>query len=200
MSKVLIVLIVVFVVGIGLFVYFNKSDNRFKTQQPSPLEVNTVSKDSTPLYSKSYTDRTGAYEISYPEDYTLDTQDPVHIRLYKRNDTKRPQGEITDGVIIVFESVDLSEKKLSDWVDERIQRSTADGTSQLISDKEQIQEGQYLGFRYTLHGQGDSQNLVIQKDSNSKDALLITYSVNDPNKKGYLEEVNKILSTIKLFK
>lgn len=58
----------------------------------------------------------------------------------------------------------------------------------------------YPGFQYTLRGLGTSQNIVLQKATNSTHALLITFAISDPNQKGYQDEVDSILQSITLAK
>lgn len=184
---------------------------------PSPSPYPSLSADSSPTQSvttsptnsasvdlgaggSSYLDEKGVYSVLYPNDYTLDTQDPKHIRIYKRAESQRPQGEISDGVLMVFESVDLQGKSLESLVDTRIKEATADGSSQVSQSKKAITIDTYPGFSYSLKGVGSSQNFILQKDGASPYAVILTYAVNDPDQKGYQKEVEAVVSSLKLLK
>lgn len=148
----------------------------------------------------SYLDPQGTFSVLYPNDYTLDTQDAAHPRIYKRGETQRPQSEMSDGVIVVFETINLEGKSLEDEVDSRIKAATLDGTSEIIQPKKAITLNAYPGYQYEIRGLGSSTNVFVEKSSESKTAVLITYMVSDPTQKGYQDDVQVILSTLNLLK
>lgn len=149
----------------------------------------------------SYLDSKGIYSLLYPNDYVLDapSNDP-HVRIYKRGESQRPQSEMSDGVLIVFETINLENKSLSSWVDTQIQEAAQNQTSQVTKPKTSTSLNGYNGFTYEIGGLGSSTYIAIQKDSSSPHALLINYLVADPNQQDYQKEVERILATIKLLK
>ncbi len=170
---------------------------------PSPSSpVITPSTDTTNLggLSNTYDDPSQVFSVQYPNDFTLDTQDAVHPRLYKRGEMQRPQSEMSDGALLVFEAINLEGKTLEAEADARIMAATADGTSEIIQPKAAVTVNNFRGFSYEVRGLGSATNIVIQKDANSKNALLITYAVSDPQQNGYQTAVEAILSTIELLK
>lgn len=203
-THVLIVGLIVLVSGIFYFVSTNRPE---QASVPSAKQVEIAASptpdvvaDSVRAGGSSYLDPKGVYSFLYPNDYTLDTQDPVHIRIYKRGVTQRPQSEMSDGALVVFESLELEGKTLEEWVDEHIRLSTADGTSEVTVPKTAATIGTYPGFTYTLRGLGESRYIVVQKDTQSNVAVNITYAVSDPNNVGYQKEVDAILTTVQLLK
>lgn len=146
--------------------------------------------------AKKYTDDKDVYSFLYPVDYILDTNDPQHIRVYKTGETQRPQSEMSDGALIVFEVIDLGETSLDSWVDSRIEESLADGTSEITETKRPFVLNTFPGFSYALRGLGNSQNIILQKNITSNEALSITYAISDPQQKNYQQEINSILSSI----
>jgi len=136
--------------------------------------------------------------LLYPNDYTLDESDPIHIRIFKRGPSAREQSEITNGVLMVFESVILKDQTLEELTDERIQESTKTGT--ITQEKKAILLGTYPGFTYQTGGFGEATHLILQKDTNSQSAIIISYTINDPTNKNYSDEVAAILSTLELYK
>lgn len=202
-KRMLGIAILLILAGVSLF--FFSSQNKNKSSSPSPTSQDgapTTSISQVDLGSggSSYLDENGAYSILYPSDYTLDTQDAVHIRIYKRGEEERPQSEMSDGVLMVFESVNLSGKSLESLVDTRIKESTADGVTKVAGSKKAVTQNSYSGFYYTLTGPGSSQNLILQKDTSSTNAVVVTYSISDPEQKGYQAEVDAVLSSITLLK
>lgn len=195
MSKVLFIIVAIVLIG-GVSLFFLSLQKENVSQSTPTQDISPTSISQTDLGSggNSYLDKNGVFSIRYPDDYTLDTQDPMHVRVYKRNETQRPQSEMSDGVLIIFESINLSGKSLAEWVDTRIKASTTDGTSKAIT------QNTYPGFRYMLRGVGSSENIILQKDKNSPHAVLITYSVSDPEQKGYQEKVDAVLSSLKVLK
>jgi hypothetical protein len=143
-----------------------------------------------------YLDPKGVYNFLYPSDYTLDApSNSPHVRIYKRAQTERPQSEMTDGVLVIFESVNLGEQSLSTWVDAQIKTEMQDTTTEVTRSKTTTRLNNYPGFTYEM---GGSTYLAIQKDPSSQNALLISYLIADPEKKGYRNEVDTILSTLEL--
>lgn len=164
--------------------------DRGPTSSPAPPLVHAL--------GSSYQDPSGRYELRYPSDFTLDTSDPIHPRLYKKGPTQRGQTEMYDGVIVVFETIDLAGKRIKEWVDMRISTDTAAGASQLIQVKTPLTLNTYPGLTYQIRGLGEFTNVVIQKSPETDQALLITYMVADPQNVGFQSQVDAILSSIQL--
>lgn len=148
----------------------------------------------------SFSDPEGVYTFLYPNDFTLDTQDKNFTRIYKRGEQERPQSEMTDGVLMVFETVELQDQTLKEYVDATIEEQTADGTREVTEPQKAIKIKDYAGYTYEMRGLGTSTYVVLQKDTKSKFAVAITYSVSDPKEKDYQGEVDAILSTLELRK
>ena len=149
----------------------------------------------------SLSDPAGVYSILYPSDYTFDSQNNgQHQRIYKAGSTQKGQTEMYDGVIMVFEVIMLDNQTLSDWVDNTLKQTTADGTSEVVEIKKPIQINSQPGFTYATRGLGISTYYIVQKNSQSNYAALIATSVNDPQNIGYQKEVDKILSTLEVQK
>lgn len=203
MNKKLLVVLVIVVIGVAsIFLLSNQkketpSSSITTSQNPSPTNTSSIDLGAG---GSSYLDETGIYSFLYPNDYVLDTQDPKHIRIYKRGETQRPQSEMSDGALMVFETIDLSGLSLEKWVDKHIKESTADGTSEIVEAKKSITQNSYPGFKYSLRGLGIAQYLVLQKNPSSNNAVVITYSVSDPEQKGYQKDVNAVLASLQLLK
>lgn len=211
MNKTLLgILVIILIIGAGVYIF------SYQKKAPSPLiSPSSVTPTSSQIPDisatppspmdlgaggSSYLDTKGVFSILYPNDYILDTSDPIHIRIYKRGETQRPQSEMSDGALVVFETIDLNGTSLEAFVDSRINEATADGTSEIIESKKAIMHNSYPGFSYSIRGLGESNNLVLQKDKNSSSAVFITYSVSDPEGRGYQKEIDAALASIKLLK
>ena len=105
-----------------------------------------------------------------------------------------------DGVLLVFEDVNLGNQRLSAYVDQRIKDSTADGTLQVQKQKTSTNINNYPAYTYTTRGFGEATYYVVQKDPTSKNAVVIAASVNDPQQKNYQKEVDSTLATLQLLK
>lgn len=167
---------------------------------PTTEQFITGSPDTNALLmgGSSYTHPQGLYTFLYPNDYVLDTQDSQYIRVYKQGATQRGQTEMYDGVIVVFETIDLQGKSLEEVVDERIVAATADGTSEIVQPKKPTTLNTYSGFTYEIRGLGTSTHLILQKHALSTEAVDVTFLVADPEQVGYQDEVDAILSTLEL--
>lgn len=165
----------------------------------SPTSQNS-SNSSLAAGGSSLLDPKKVFTVLYPSDYQVDTSDVEHPRIFKRGETQRPQTELYDGVLIVFESVDLNGKTLSAWIDDRINDATQNGMQELVKPKTATTINNYPGYSYILRGLGESTYTVIQKDTNSKNAVVMSTLVADPNNKGYQQEVNNTLNSITLLK
>lgn len=166
---------------------------------PSPVVHATPDTSALLAGGSSYRDTNGVYVFLYPNDYTLDGDD-THKRISKRGGQQRPQSEMTNGVLMDFESVALKGKTLESWTDDRITEATGQGASELIEAKKAVTIHGYSGFTYETRGLGTAVSLVLQKSTDSQNAVNITYSVSDPESKNYQSEVDAILSTLELLK
>jgi hypothetical protein len=157
--------------------------------------------DTLAIGGSSYRDPKGVFVFLYPNEYSLDSQNNgQYTRIFKRGEMQRPQSEMSDGVMMVFESIDLGNQTLGEWIDATIKTATADGTSQVTSPKQTIVVNDYAGFTYTLRGLGESKYVVLQGDPNSSSAVSVVALVADPQQKGYQAEVDAIMSTLQILK
>jgi hypothetical protein len=200
---------------IGMSLFLISRDNKDISGLPISQTVTPSSQTDTSLSKfpvnseedilraggSSYRDPQGIYSFLYPSDYTLDTQnDGQYIRVYKRGRTQTGQTEMFDGVIVVFEAINLNSQNLNEWLDARIEESTFDGTLEVIEAKKPIRLNNYPGYTYTVRGLGTSEYIVVQKDTDSSFGVSITLAVNDPENIGYQKEVDAILSTLQIQK
>lgn len=174
------------------------------TTQPAaaePFITSSPSTDALRVGGSSYLDSEGVYTFLYPSNYALDNQEEgKYTRISKRGATQRGQTEIYDGVIVVFERVDLEGASLSDWVDAHIKSATENGTAEVLQPKKATSLNDYQGFSYELSGFGSSQYVIVQENPSSTYAVSISFLVADPESQGYQQEVDAILSTLELKK
>lgn len=172
------------------------------TTSSSPLPTSfTVDTKDLQQGGASFADPNGIFTILYPIDYKIDQQNNgKQTRIYKMGPTQQGQTEMYDGVILVFEGVSLSGMKLDKWIDESIKNATADGTTEIIEDKKPTQYNKYPGFTYKLRGLGEFQYIVMQKDTQSDHAVVITVLIADPQNIGFQKEVDQIINTLQILK
>lgn len=207
MKKTILIILLLLIVGAVIYLY-RTSPESLNLNNSGDVGMNqdnvealpTIEADDLKMGGSSYGEDNGIYSFLYPSEYILDESDKLHIRIYKTGPTQTGQTEMYDGAIVVFEVINLSGKSLSDWVDTNISNITADGTSELTEAKKQVTLNEYPGFTYATRGLGEASNYVFQKDSNSDNAVLITTLVSDPGNLGFQDEVDKIISTIEIFK
>lgn len=197
-----IFIIGVFVILLISATFFIKNNQKSSVSTPLPI-ISTLSPTSTietdlESIGNIYRDQNDRFTFVYPKDYILDTQDPLHTRIYKRAETQRSQSEISDGALMVFESIELQGKSLENWVDARIRESVIDEASEITAAKKPVIQNGFSGFHYAIRSLGTSQNIILQKNSYSNYALMITYIVSDPEQRGYQKEVDAILSSLML--
>lgn len=205
MRKLLILCFVIVVCAVG-FLMFTRSSVVSPVNSPDPTQNSDSSvpetfaptADTSALQANGtrYQDPDDVFSFLYPDDFTLDTSDPVHPRVYKQGAQQRPQSEMSNGALIVFEVVDLGTQSLEEMVDARIAQATADGTSQITQAKRAATLNGYPGFTYQIRGLGESTNLIVQQNAAFSQALIITYLVADPENQGYQSEVDAILATV----
>lgn len=210
MIKVIIGIVVIIFVAAGAYILISQRQQQNGTQN-SPQTTQTAPEEVVPTENQrvadlqaggsSYRDPESIFVLLYPNDYQMDTQgNGDHVRFFKRGATQTGQTELFDGVLMVFETENIGNQSLSDWVDARIQSSTADGTLEVIEPKKSITLNGAPGFTYKTRGLGEAEYYVVQKDANSQNAVVITTSVNDPENVGYQAEVDAALSTVQLLK
>src|SRR5690348_14082570 len=134
-------LLVVAILAVSVYLYTNKQGGVSDVSQipgaslngeEEPLATSNPTTDTLRVGGSSYSDPAGLYTLLYPNDFTLDTSDPAHPRVFKRGPSQRPQSEMSDGALVVFESNDLQGKTLEQLVDERIQALKSNGSSEVI--------------------------------------------------------------------
>lgn len=204
------IIIGIFVVATGVYLVYTKSITPKPLSEIIPVVSPTKSvevqgdlatTDKLKQGGSSYMDKGGVYSFLYPSDYLLDQQpDGLHTRISKKGATQKGQTEMYDGVIMVFDSIDRNGKTLDAWVDDSIKQLTEDGSVSVVTPKEPVKVGSYSGYMYATRGLGEANYYVIQKDSGSKNAVLVTTLVADPEKMGYQMEVNSIMSSIQILK
>ncbi len=205
-KKALVVLLIVLATLAVLYFYLNNKNDIATTENSSQTPQERIENANPEAVSElerggsSFSDPDAIFSVLYPNEYKQDTQGENQYRIYKQGPTQRGQTEMYDGVIINFETIDLGDQSLSEWVDSRISLSTQDGTSELIEEKTAINVNGYPGYTYTMRGLGTFENLVIQKDPNSKFAVGITSLIADPGDLGFEQEFENILSTLNLLK
>lgn len=172
-------------------------DEISQAPQPEPVVSQTPDSDLKQT-GKQYQDPAQRYAFWYPASYQLDLQDSAHIRIFKLGATQQGQTEIYDGVIMVYEPIELQGRSVEEIVDERIQQSLADGTSQTLQPKKAVTLNGYTGFAYELRGLGSATYLVLQKNAGSNFALSITTSVSDPEKQNYQKEVDAVINSLEI--
>ena len=205
------IFIAVVVVLLGLSYYVKQQ----RTAQSNPANESQVdqvygvdqfiqsSPDTAVLQAggSSYNDPQGVFGFLYPNEYAIDHQEgDKYTRISKKGATQKGQTEMYDGVIVVFERINLEGKTLNDWVDQHIQESTGNGMSELTQPKKTVTLNDYSGYTYEIRGLGTSTYLVLRKDPNSDFAVSVTSLVADPEQKNYQKEVDAILSTLELRK
>lgn len=190
--------IVVAVLLIVAVFYLKPSKTTKVTSSPTPITF-----ESSPELlqgGSSYSDPNAVYTVLYPNDYIIDNKDPLQVRVYKNGPTQKGQTEMYDGVIVNFGKVKLNGEQLSKWVDDTINEATANGTSEVVKSKNAIVFNNYSGFTYSLRGLGVSEYTVLQKDTNSSNAIVITTLVADPTNVGFQRQVDDILSSLQILK
>lgn len=208
MKNALLLLIIIVGLSIaGVYAYNKNSTNPTTANKPSAspdttiTPTNTVGSTKLKIGGNSFKDPKGVFVFLYPNDYKIDTQgDGQYTRITKIGATQKGQTELYDGVIVVFESLELKGQTLEQIVDTNIENSTKDGLVKVISPKNAITQNGYPGFTYTTEGLGSATYYFLQKDPNSPYAMSVTSAVFDPEKVGYEKELDDILSTIELQK
>lgn len=207
MKKLGILLLLIIIASLG---YYYSSKQNLSTSLPAAptptpnIEQFIQSQPDTSVLKAggaSYTDPQSVYTFLYPNEYAIDHQDGGEItRISKKGATQKGQTEMYDGVIMVFQLVDLGGKTLNSWIDAHNQEMTQDGTTTITQQKKAVYLGSYPGFTYKVRSLGESTYLLIQRDAASNFALNITFLVADPEQKDYQREVDAILSTLELRK
>lgn len=191
-----IVLVLIF---IGVFTLSRQDGNSPLIASPLPVDSTVV--DKLMAGGSSYADPKGVFTFLYPNDYKMDTQNNgQYIRFIKIGETQKGQTEIYDGVLIHFEVATLDDQSLSEFVDSRIIQVPADGSSEVVEQKQSVKIGNYSGYKYKVRSLGTSDYIVLAKDENASNAVIITTLIADPQSKNYQGEVEASLLTIQLLK
>lgn len=210
MKKVVLIFIILAAAALGYYFYSQKINTGTPATQENAtpttsagatIPVPKAKIEELKMGGSSYADKKGVFTFLYPNDYKFKEQnDGEIVRVHKQGPTQKGQTEMYDGVIVHFQSVNLGGKSLDAYVDEQIKNATLDGTSEVASGKKSVVINGYSGFTYTLRGLGEFPYYVIQKDTNSKFAVIITTLVADPENVGFQEDVDAIFGTISLLK
>lgn len=202
------VIVVVLILGALSYRFFANTPPTQTTLSPTITEQQNNLPTAAPTVQQaleqggsSYLDPQGVFSFLYPNSYTQDLQnDGKMVRVYMRGATQKGQTEMYDGVIVLYEGINLKNVTLSEYIDAQLKNMTADGTMTITQPKKALTLNSYPGFTYSAQGLGEATHYLIQKDKNSPYAVEITTSVMDPEKVGYQEEVNAILAKTQILK
>lgn len=147
----------------------------------------------------SYLHPNGNFSFLYPNDYQIGDEG-TFVRIYKNGPSQKGQTEMYDGVLMLFEPIDLQGKTLSTWVDQNIDASTMDSMSKVTKSKAAARVKNYSGYSYTIEGLGESNHVVLQKDDNSGTGVHVIYSTYDPTGVGFDDQVKSIIATLEILK
>lgn len=197
-----VLIVIVFLIAVSSFVLISSHKQVPLPKAPQDIIVQpTIDNSDLKLGGSSYGDPQGVYQFLYPSEYKIDEQNNgKQIRIYKIGATQKGQTEMYDGAIIVFEKVTLDGKSLSDWVDNNLDSIQKDGSFEITEPKKSITLNNYPGFSYSVRGLGEAKYIIIQKNTESNYAVLLSISVSDPQNVGFQKEVDKTLSTLEIFK
>lgn len=204
-----IIAVTLILLTVGVFYLINtyrpkSSDIRITPMVSTPTTIMNPTGYGNPELGaggSTYLDPKGVFNLLYPDDFKIDQQgDGQYTRLTKIGGTQKGQTEMYDGILMVFEVIDLQNQTLEEWVDMTIKTSTQDGTMAVIEPKSPVTLNGYNGFTYTLRGLGASKYMVVQKNVDSKYAVSIVSAVDDPENLGYQAEVDSIFSHMSLLK
>lgn len=180
-----------------------KSDMDEQVASPSVSpSTTTESSGSAELLAggNSYLDKKDIYTILYPNDFKMDTQNNgEHVRFYKQGPTQKGQTEMYDGVMMVIETFELKGQTMEEWLNERINQQTSSG-QQIVQAPQKITIHNYPADKYRMRGLGEYDSYVLQHDDQSEFVILITTMVADPGNLGFQQDIDDILSTIRLIK
>lgn len=203
-----IVLIILFT-GAAIYYFINQPSYNQGFPSPSPLQstdrsgsdnqANSSGSSMLRAGGNSYLHPNGNFSFLYPNDYKIGNE-ATFVRIYKNGPSQKGQTEMYDGVLMLFEPIDLKSKSLSQWVEENIEASTMDGTSKVTKPKAETKVNNYSGYSYSLEGLGESNHIVLQKDANSETGVHIITSVYDPTNAGFEQEVTDTLDTLEILK
>lgn len=179
---------------------FYLKPSKLTNVEPSPTPITIKSSPELLQGGSSYSDPDAVYTVLYPNDYIIDNKDPLQVRVYKKGPTQKGQTEMYDGVTVNFGKVKLNGEPLGKWVDDSINEAITNGTSEVVKPKNAIIFNNYPGFTYSLRGLGVSEYTVLQKDSGSSNAIVITTLVADPTNVGFQKQVDDIISSLQILK
>jgi len=79
----------ILLVGAVSYVFLKPNQETMSPENQEDIALLQGDSDSSviQLQANQYSYPQGMYSFTYPDDYTLDTQDLEHIRIYKKNDT-----------------------------------------------------------------------------------------------------------------
>lgn len=215
MSKVgaiIIPLVLIVITGAAIYYFVNQPVlNGENSSSPSPISEsardgasNLPSGDSSASSAlmaggSSYLHPNGSFSFLYPNDYQIGNEG-TFVRIYKNGPSQKGQTEMYDGVLMLFEPINLQGKSLSEWVDQSIEASTMDSMSKVTKVKAATKVKNYSGYTYSLEGLGESNHVVLQKDNNSGTGVHIIYSTYDPTGVGFDAQVESIIKTLEILK
>lgn len=214
MSKVgAIIIPLVLIVITGAAIYYFVNQPFFNGQAAPSPSTTTLDSDTTSLPSSgdssrsaelmaggsSYLHPNGNFSFLYPNDYQIGNEG-MFVRIYKNGPSQKGQTEMYDGVLMLFEPINLQGKSLSEWVDQNIEASTMDSMSKVTKVKAATKVKNYSGHTYSLEGLGESNHVVLQKDNNSGTGVHIIYSTYDPTGVGFDAQVESIIKTLEILK
>lgn len=198
-TAILILLVGVLIGGVVVGAYYLGTQKTNKTEVPK-TSASVTPAPSTPATNsdetadwKVYTAST--YSVKYPIDFEIKEEEASTVTFFKRGPTQKEATELYDGIALRFQPREIANAKAMNFAKSLIEETTRNETGEVTEEPKSITINNYQGVSFTVRGLG-IHKIIVLEGSNSM-LMYIIDSTADPNKQGYQETANKILSTFK---
>lgn len=134
--------------------------------------------------------------IQYPSDFQIRKDSDKSISFYYHGKTQSLGTEIYDGILVSVMKDELGDGGMSKYIERNMEQTKTMGS--VVKPLTPISINEIGGFTYTAQTLGDYE--IIFLPSGKDEVLVVSYINPDPEKVGYQEIVDDMLSTLKIVK
>lgn len=188
-------LIIIAILGFQVYRFQQiiKVDNQTEEVKLSPIDNEPDKSVVSTLPEGWLTHNTPVYTIAYPNNYTLNLDQPPIVTISFIGPTQAEGTELFDGVVVNISVSQEQNHDLNAYLQSKLDELDNVGVSRLIGQPESITLNHYRGYTYIEDGLGRYQHFLLESPDQVSIAT-ISVLVADPTNLGFQETVDRMLT------
>lgn len=193
-----LILIVILLVALNVFQFFNKQQTVITAPQPS----NNIQNSPTPSVQnvstdwQTYSSPTLGFSLQHPKDMKIYPQQGGAVLFVKLGPTQVENTELFDGISLIFDVGDLGTNTLQQAAQQKLTEIKNEPITETVGTMEEVIVGKYAGYKFMVKDLGERTYTYLPK-GDSEYLVIIDSSV-DPSSLGFNQTIYQMFSTLEI--